>query len=582
MDPLSRNLRWPRRSAADRDQELLRLGFVREPATRWLDPALLVRSGVQSVVSSAFGRFADRRESQASLEQPVFTGYADRDEVRLDFIADTGDGWPATMSVAWLLGRPELHVEGEETALPRADALLIGGDLVYPAADRTAYEHRLVGPFAGALPWAKPAPHLFAVPGNHDWYDGLVAFTRRFCQQQWVGGWQTWQRRSYVALQLPHGWWVWMLDIQLDALVDDAQLDWFRAAAAQMAEGDRVILVTGKPSWLQTSARQPFPPAWENLAYVERIVHEAGGEVGLVLTGDLHHYARYTSPDGPPRITSGGGGAYLSPTHTLPDEVSLPPRRGEPGVPYRRTTAYPDARTSRRLGWGVLRLAALSPGLGALIAAVYALLAATMLTAIGQDAAGLAASARADGPAGFAGAATSGTGIVLALLLAAGLVAQLDAPPPWRQLAGVMHAAAHVAMCGLVVYLVSAVVFGADAPGIAVWPAALLAAATTGFAVGTTLVAAVLLTVSSLLGPRARETANQVFAAQGIEDHKNLLRLHVDPDGVVHVHALGVEEICREWTGPHNVPGDARFRPAPGSEPRVRRIDDVPPIGGGA
>lgn len=481
---LPRHLRWPRRTAAAREEELLRLGFVREAPTRWLDPALLVRSGVQAVVSAAFGRFADRRETQANVDQPVFDAYADRDELWLDFVSDTGDGWPATMSMAWLLGRPELAVEGETGALPRADVVLVGGDLVYPAAERVAYEHRFVGPFAGALPWAEPAPHLFAIPGNHDWYDGLVAFTRRFCQQQWIGGWQTWQRRSYAALKLPHGWWVWMLDIQLDELVDDAQLDWFRAAAAQMADGDRVILLTGKPSWLRVSDAAPFPPAWENLAYVERIVREAGGEVGLVLTGDLHHYARYSSPDGPHRITAGGGGAYLSPTHTLPDPVALPPRRGAPGVPYEQAAVYPDARRSRRLSWGVLKLASLSPGLAAVIGGVYALLAAAFLTAIAEGPGNLAATARAGGLDGFVSAATSGTGVVLVLLLAGALIAQLDAPAPWRQLVGVLHAAAHVVVCGLVVYAVAALVFAADAETLAVWPAALLAAGLAGFLAG--------------------------------------------------------------------------------------------------
>ncbi|MGK2938848.1 MAG: metallophosphoesterase family protein [Solirubrobacteraceae bacterium] len=575
---LPRHLRWPRRTAAAREEELLRLGFVREAPTRWLDPALLVRSGVQAVVSVAFGRFADRRETQANLDQPVFDAYADRDEVWLDYVSDTGDGWPATMTMAWLLGRPELAIAGEAGALPRADVLLVGGDLVYPAAERVAYEHRFVGPFAGALPWAHPAPHLFAIPGNHDWYDGLVAFTRRFCQQQWIGGWQTWQRRSYAALKLPHGWWVWMLDIQLDELVDDAQLDWFRAAGAQMQDGDRVILLTGKPSWLRVSEAAPFPPAWENLAYVERIIREAGGEVGLVLTGDLHHYARYASPAGPPRITAGGGGAYLSPTHTLPDRVDLPPKRGQPGVPYKQAAVYPDAKRSRSLSRGVLKLASLSPGLAAIVGGVYALLAAAILTAIAEGPGNVAASARAGGLDGFISAATSGTAVVLALLLAGALIAQLDAPPPWRQLFGVAHAALHIVVCGLVVYVVAALVFSADAETVAVWPAALLAAGLMGALAGTTILAAVMLFVSITLGRRAKETANQVFAAQGLQDDKSFLRLHIDRDGALHVHALGVDEICRDWTGPHDDRDDARFRPAAGREPRVRRIDEMPPV----
>ncbi|MBJ7328507.1 MAG: metallophosphoesterase, partial [Solirubrobacteraceae bacterium] len=170
------------RSQADREAELRALGFVREGPTRWLDPGLLIRSGIQSVVSSAFGRFADRREMQAKVDQPVYEAHTDRDEMWLDFLADTGDGFPATMTMAWLLAQEELEIEGER--LPRADMLLLGGDLVYPAADREAYENRFVGPFAGALPeLVENAPRMFAIPGNHDWYDGLVAFTRRFCQQ---------------------------------------------------------------------------------------------------------------------------------------------------------------------------------------------------------------------------------------------------------------------------------------------------------------------------------------------------------------------------------------------------------------
>ena len=295
----------------------------------------------------------------------------------------------------------------------------------------------------------------------------------------------------------------------------------------------------------------------------ERIVQEAGGRVGLVLTGDLHHYARYSSADGPHRITSGGGGAYLSPTHTLPDDVELPPRRGEPGVPYTREAAYPDASTSRKLGWGVLRLAALSPGLGAVIAGVYALLAATMLTALSTADEGT-----------FPERAVSGTGIVLTLLLVAALIVQLDAPAPWRQLVGGLHAAGHVALCAAVVW----VVVGAQEPGVVDGAFALVASAAVGFAAGTTLLVAVLLAVSAVFGPRARETGNQVFAAQGLEDHKSFLRMHLDRAGDLHVHALGVDEICRDWTGPFEGRGEARFRPVAGREPRVRRVDVVPPI----
>jgi len=73
-----------------------------------------------------------------------------------------------------------------------------------------AYEDRFIGPFAAALPKtdAPDKPDLYALPGNHDWYDGLVTFLRVFCVRDGrVGNWVTRQRRSYFALKLPHDWW---------------------------------------------------------------------------------------------------------------------------------------------------------------------------------------------------------------------------------------------------------------------------------------------------------------------------------------------------------------------------------------
>ena len=68
--------------------------------------------------------------------------------------------------------------------LPRGKVLLLGGDEVYPTATTEAYEDRFKGPFAAALPRSEAGaePDMFATPGNHDWYDGLVSFLRLFCR----------------------------------------------------------------------------------------------------------------------------------------------------------------------------------------------------------------------------------------------------------------------------------------------------------------------------------------------------------------------------------------------------------------
>ena len=108
----------------------------------------------------------------------------------------------------------------------------------------TEYENRLIGPYRAALPFVDEprGTHLYAIPGNHDWYDGLTNFIRIFCQKAWIGGWQTRQERSYFALELPHRWWLWAIDIQFDAYIDDPQLAYFRAANELLRQGDQVIL----------------------------------------------------------------------------------------------------------------------------------------------------------------------------------------------------------------------------------------------------------------------------------------------------------------------------------------------------
>jgi len=59
---------------------------------------------------------------------------------------------------------------------------------------------------------------------------------------------------------------------------------------------------------------------------VGRIARAAneGLRIPLVLSGDTHHYSRYVGDDGVTQfITSGGGGAFLHPTHQLEQTIDL-------------------------------------------------------------------------------------------------------------------------------------------------------------------------------------------------------------------------------------------------------------------
>ena len=89
------------------------------------------------------------------------------------------------------------------------------------------------------------------IAGNHDWYDGLTAWLRLFCDSKPVGAWQTAQSRSYFVVKLPHRWWIMGIDLALDLFIDTPQLDYFRrVVSTEMQPGDQVILVMHEPSWL--------------------------------------------------------------------------------------------------------------------------------------------------------------------------------------------------------------------------------------------------------------------------------------------------------------------------------------------
>jgi hypothetical protein len=326
------------------------LGYSPQDQVRWLAPVQLTRTAVQVLLASAFSTFTDKREMQRSFGVDPLALAPDADGgCWIDYTADTGDGFDSTYTVASLLASAELEVtgpDGEAHRLPRGRLLVLGGDEVYPTASSERYEDRLKGPLRTALHpadvsgWTdSPAPGegpplLLALPGNHDWYDGLTAFLRVFGQRRRIGGWQTVQGRSYFVMQLPGGWWLAGLDSQLGSEIDDPQLDFFRAQLTERLQpGDGVILCCASPAWVRTEVDAR---AFDSFNYFERTVvthytdpatghvRATGAQVRLWITGDLHHYARYQEdPDLMTTLTRAPG----APSGPAPSH----PRRPGPG-----------------------------------------------------------------------------------------------------------------------------------------------------------------------------------------------------------------------------------------------------------
>src|SRR5258708_120618 len=186
--------------------------------TGWYDPLQLLRTGIQVAISTIFSENADYRQIEAlgSPEdpEPEFKAPDGKSDFWVDIACDVGDGWNSTYSIASAIAQPELRLRdpssNQEISTRRGQVLIFGGDEVYPLSSRDAYQEKLVRPYRTALCHTLPGqhPHLYAIPGNHDWYDSLVSFTRLFCTGRWIGGWKTCQKRSYFVLGLPHGWWI--------------------------------------------------------------------------------------------------------------------------------------------------------------------------------------------------------------------------------------------------------------------------------------------------------------------------------------------------------------------------------------
>ncbi|MEE9611568.1 MAG: hypothetical protein V3W19_09960 [Desulfatiglandales bacterium] len=254
----------------------------KEDMVHWYNPLQLIKTGYQVIISMLLRHrdYYGIHESFAAADQRVFN-YSDRGELWIDYVADVGDGWNPTYTVASLLALDELKLidpNGNAHKTKRGNVLIMGGDEVYPVASREGYRERLVAPYECALEYSnKPHPHLFAIPGNHDWYDGLISFVRLFCQKRWIGGWQTQQARSYFALRLPHHWWLLGVDTQqLESSysdIDGPQLEYFQKVAEKMENDDRVILCTPQPDWIYANIYDKR--LQNNMVYLEQKVIEA-------------------------------------------------------------------------------------------------------------------------------------------------------------------------------------------------------------------------------------------------------------------------------------------------------------------
>lgn len=135
-------------------------------------------------------------------------------------------------------------------------------------------------------------PCAFAIPGNHDWFDGLSTFNRFICNRDWLGGWHLPQKTSHFVLKLPKGWWLIAVDLALEDDINTEQFELFQRVAEKFIQPeDAVIIVTHEPRWILDGV-EGREKSEEKLTYLINRVFN--GRVVVRLAGDIHNYMRHS------------------------------------------------------------------------------------------------------------------------------------------------------------------------------------------------------------------------------------------------------------------------------------------------
>ena len=315
------------------------------PKISWVRPSILW-SARNDMLARLFGDPTDdfRRvwvKAQRARGVPAdFT--IDRSDLGESFsfliAGDTGEGTHPQFAVV-----PGLIEAGKGAAF-----LVAMSDVIYPIGDVNDYVDKFFRPYKEV-----PGP-IYAIPGNHDWYDGLCGFMFHFCEAERPAeltlpgrGFKAWLRskfwrppsvlrpdtldrcREYRAASnevgpQPASYWaldtpalrIVGIDTGVLGEIDGDQGDWLR----EVSQGPKPkILVTGKPLYVNNT-HCPGPIGDRDFT-VDDVVRDPANNYVAAIGGDIHNYQRYPVRVGDRRIqyiVSGGGGAFMHATHTIP------------------------------------------------------------------------------------------------------------------------------------------------------------------------------------------------------------------------------------------------------------------------
>lgn len=531
----------------------------------WYDPIQLVRTGFEVFISTVFGKHADRRVLESltdagDLRQKLYYDFSEGDgkEMWIDYISDVGDGFNSTYTMAYHLARPRLDVAVPNDAqniysTKQGEILIFGGDEVYPTASPESYDERLIQPYKTAFSRKDSVkPTVFAVPGNHDWYDSLVSFSRVFCEGLKLFGSPTLQNRSYFALKLIKGWWLFGTDMQLGSSLDKPQIDYFCRVMEKVQPDERIILCNAEPHWLYSELYKDDPNYDNrNMGYFEG--HVLQHKVALYIAGDRHYYRRHEdTATGRQKITAGGGAAFLHPTHK--ENVKQIGRRHK----YDLKTSFPDEKTSAKLCWLNLLFPFYNPWFGFVTGLLYVLTARAFLSNIGRYRLS---------EIGFAletvihDSIVQPVSIYWALAILVGFLVFTDTHSKiYKMVVSPIHGLVHLFAVFFVSWGVSHYLSGGrgiDFNSISQLLLTGLLIFIGGWVIGSFIMGIYLFVSLNIFGRHH----NEAFSSLKIADYKNFVRFKIEENGDLVVFPIGVRKVAKKWKENSDLQKDSKIVP---------------------
>lgn len=313
----------------------------------------------EQMIRAVENAYAEKDTAGGHLFQVTPEGVAGATDFSFLVFGDPGEGGAAQHSL-----RDQYLALGRR---PDVKFVVISSDVIYPSGAMSDYESKFYLPFKG---FTKP---VYAIPGNHDWYDALEGFAANFLEanaaracmharvvmdnrlttttdtrigelirqaarlRREYGVSTGWQRGPFFEMQTERFALI-AVDTGVLRRVETRQWQWFKEALGR-ARGKFTMVILGHPlyaggryqggsgealagEWAAPEASNeivggPRRPGTAPFAAIHQLLREH--RVAVVMAGDTHYFEHYREPyeaAGTPAVmhhyVNGGGGAYLS------------------------------------------------------------------------------------------------------------------------------------------------------------------------------------------------------------------------------------------------------------------------------